>query len=274
MMEQMTGSRLPDGGGVCRGLSRLQFRGPCRAPAADYCAALGGDATYGRFVAEPWPQRLGQLAGRPVLNLGAPHAGPDAWLGAPELIRLARSARLRLIQVPDAVNLGNPLYRVHPWRNDRFLEASPQLRQLYPEVDFMEFAFTRHMIRSLARHGPRRFAVVAQILGQSWLTRMGQLLEQLGRPTVLLWFADRRPPLPGERLQLRDGAPLLVDAIMLQALAARTAGLVEVVVPDDGRPGAGKVFAPAEAAAARLLPGPAAHAAIAQALVPWLRPAQ
>ncbi|WP_323040813.1 DUF6473 family protein [Gemmobacter sp.] len=255
----------------CRyGQSRLVFRGPWRAARGAYAVALGGEETYGRFVADPWPRRLEGATGRMVLNLGVPHAGPDAWLHDPEVLRLAMGADLRILQVPGAVNLSNPLYTVHPRRNDRFLRASPRLQRLFPEVDFMDFAFTRHMIRALAGRGQPRFAEVAQVLAAAWLERMGALLDGLGGRTVLLWFADRPPPAPGARMQLAPGAPLLVDTMMLRAVRPRVAGLVEVQSPRFTGNTHGMDFGPLEEAAARSLPGPEGHEAVALALMPWL----
>ena len=257
----------------CRyGQSRLIFRGPWRVPRAVHAVALGGALTYGRFVADPWPQRLEQATGCRVLNLGVPHAGPDAWLNEPELMRLAQAAEYRLVQLPGAVNLSNRFYTVHPRRNDRFLAASPALQRLYPDVDFTDFTFTRRMIRVLAAQGPDRFAEVAQVLAQAWLDRMGALLSELRGQVVLFWAGGRPPPLPGQRLTLHDDAPLLVDALMMRALRPHVLAMPEIVVPDWAGSEEGKVFAPLEAPAARALPGPNVHDAVAQALAPWLRP--
>lgn len=256
----------------CRyGQSRLVFRGPWRDVQAGYAVALGGGATYGRFVAQPWPALLEQATGRMVLNLGVPQAGPDAFLNEPALLQMAARAKVRFLTVPGAVNISNRFYTVHPRRNDRFLKAHPALRRLYPEVDFTDFAFTRHMIRALASHGSQRFAELAQGLAQAWLDRMGLLLGALGGPTVMVWFADRPPPLPGERLHLAQGTPLLVDRMMLTALRPHLAGLIEVVPPVFAGTTEGKAFAPFEETAALALPGPDAHQAMADALTPWLR---
>ncbi len=256
----------------CRyGQSRLVFRGPWRPVQPGYAVALGGSATYGRFVAEPWPARLERAAGRMVLNLGVPQAGPDAWLNDPDLLRLGAGARVRFLQVPGAVNLSNRFYTVHPRRNDRFLRASPLLRRLYPEVDFTDFAFTRHLVRVLAAQGADRFAELAQGLSAAWLERMGALLSALGGPTVLVWFAPDPPPLPGQPLALAPGMPPLVDRRMLQALRPHAASLIEVASPDCHGTTEGKVFAPLDVTAALAVPGPAAHQAIADALRPWMR---
>lgn len=255
----------------CRyGRSRLLFRGPWRPPAARYCAALGGTATYGRFVAHPWPQLLERGSGRMVLNMGVPHAGPDVWLHDPETLALARRAELRILQVPGAVNLSNAFYTVHPRRNDRFLAASPRLRQLYPEVDFTDFAFTRHMIRALAERGTPRFAEVVQVLRACWSERMAALLAALDAPVVLLWCGDRPAPPPEAVAQIAGSAPLLVDMAMLQGLARRASDLVEVISPEFLGDLVGKSCGAFDIAAARLVPGPASHVAIARALRPAL----
>lgn len=226
--------------------------------------------TLGRFVADPWPRQLERQTGHRVVNLARSGAGPDAWLHDDGLRKTAGKAQLRLIQIPDAVNLNNALYRVHPRRNDAFLTATPRLQRLYPEVDFMEFTFTRHMIRALARRGPERFAEVVGILTRTWLDRMDQVVQELGRPMVLLWFGNRPPPLPDWPVMLGDGAPLLVDGPMVQAVAAHVDGYAEVVVTDYLDQHDGKAFAPATAAAARLMPSMAAHGEIARVLLPWI----
>jgi Domain of unknown function (DUF6473) len=256
----------------CRyGQSRLMFRGPWRAACAGHAVALGGSLTYGRYVARPWPALLEEATGRMVLNLGVPHAGPDAWLNDPDLLRMAAAADLRILQVPGAVNLSNRFYTVHPRRNDRFLRASPALRRLYPDVDFTEFAFTRHMLRALASRGANRFGAVAAALADAWLDRMGLVLAALRGPTVLVWIADRTPDVSGACWPgLSDGAPMLVDARMLAALRPQVAGLVEVVVPEWADGIEGKLFPALEEPAARVTPGPRVHRAVADAMGPLL----
>ena len=256
----------------CRyGQARILLRGPWQAVPADYVAALGGAGTYGRFVPEPWPARLEQACGLRVLNMGVPQAGPDAFLADQGLIQLARGARLRFLQLPGAINLTNRFYSVHPRRNDRFLRPSPLLSRLYPDLDFTAYSFTRHLIGALAAGGPDRFSEVAQALSEAWLDRMGALLQALSEPTVLVWFADRAPPPPGQVPQLVRGAPPLVDRGMIQALRPQVAGILNLVHADVRGSIDGKVFGPMEAAAAMELPGPAAHQAMADALAPWVR---
>ena len=56
----------------CRyGTSRLAFRGPEARAESPYVAALGGSATFGKFVAQPWPVPLGKGHRRPGRSTSA-----------------------------------------------------------------------------------------------------------------------------------------------------------------------------------------------------------
>jgi hypothetical protein len=238
----------------CRyGASRMVFRGPRARLDAPYVAALGGAETYGSHVADPWPALLARRIGRGVANLGAPHAGPDLWLRDPALIDVAAAAEIRVVQVTGAINLSNPFYLVHPRRNDRFVAATPALRRLFPEVDFTEFHFTRHLAFGLCRRDPVRFAEVAAALTATWEGRMRALLEAIGRPTILLVIGD----LPDAQPRLEARLPL-VTAAMVAGLRTAVDGLVSVPCPAEAEAGLPM--------AAVGLPGPGTHAKVAEAL--------
>lgn len=234
------------------------------------CLAIGGNATAGRAVARPWPQLLEGLSGRLVVNCAMPHAGVDAMLQNADLMAAARSAELCLIELPDAITLSNGFYAVHPRRNDRFLRADPLLQRLYPEIDFTPFSFIRHMVLTLWKTDAARFEEVRRVLAQRWSERMELLLERLEGRVVLIWWGNRRPLAPGDPLGLRPGAPQLVDRRMIEQLRRAADGLVEVVETERFRSSA-LPHDPAEDFAARLLPGPESHAAMAGQLLPWLR---
>lgn len=237
--------------------SRLAFRAPARRLSGRYVAALGGAETFGKGVSRPWPALLEMAAGIDVVNLGAVGAGPDAVLQDDTLLAASRSAMATVLQIPGVQGLSNPYYRVHPRRNDRFVRALEPLQALYPEVDFCDFSFTRHLLGGLHRRDPARFARVATALQATWQARMEALLASIRGPVVLLWLGDRPPQ---DRLRLSGGcAPLLVTRAMLERLRPRVAALVEIAAPVP-RPGEGGAT----------LPGGAAHEAAARALVPAL----
>lgn len=251
--------------------SRLLFRGPRRDMSGDHIAFLGGTETYGKFLREPFPALVEAALGLPSVNLGCVQAGPDAYLNDPAILDLTRRAAVTVVQVTGALNLSNRLYAVHPRRNDRFLRASPALQGLYPEVDFTEFAFTRHLTRSLADVSADRFEQVVAELRTAWVARMVTLLDRLSPPVVLLWLGLHPPPRESVVDPMAD--PPLIHAGMLATLRPRVAAYLEVVASDHARAEGvrGMAFPPLEAQAAQGLPGPAVHAEVAAALTPVIK---
>lgn len=253
----------------CRyGTSKLQFRGPERDLNAPYVAFLGGSETFGRFVAHPFADLIEAQTGLACVNFGAPLAGIDAIMADPELPSLAAKAEVVVLQLFPAGQVSNRLYRVHPRRNDRFVEASALLTRIYPEVDFSEVHFTGHLLATLEARAPDRFRVVRDVVQQAWSARMRLLIERIGRPVLLLWL--RSAGAAEARCSLQ---PRLVTAEMISDLSTVSAGCVEVdVLPAEE---AGElpdmVYGALQAPSAGRLPGPAAHRQIAEALAPRLQ---
>ena len=131
----------------CRyGTSRLTFRGPARLLRGKYVAFLGSTETYGKYIPEPYPALVEQELGVTCVNLGCVNAGHDVYLHDPYVMELAGQARVRVLQIGGAHNMSNRFYTVHPRRNDRFLKSSRLMRQIFGDVDFTDFTFTRHML--------------------------------------------------------------------------------------------------------------------------------
>lgn len=256
----------------CRyGRSRVLFRGPRRPLDAPYLAFLGGTETYGRFIEEPFPALVERQSGKTCVNLGVANAGLDLYLNDPGVLHVAEQAELCVMQIMGAQNMSNRYYGVHPRRNDRFLRASERLQTLYPEVDFTEFHFNRHLLGRLRALSEERFDEIAGELRQAWLARMKHLLTLLRGRVLLLWLSEQQPPdAPDSALD--SGGPLLIDRTMLDALRPRTVGLIEMPQSEAARhPGApGMVFSDFEASAAGELMGPLAHEETAAALTPLI----
>jgi hypothetical protein len=253
----------------CRyGASRLAFRGPRARLDRPYVAVLGGTETYGKFIATPWPALLAEETGHCVVNLAGVNAGYDLYLNDPSLIEIATGATHRIVQICGFGNLANRFYSVHPRRNDRFVQALAPLRQLYPDVDFTEFTFTRHLLTALARRGADRFERVAEELMSVWLARLGALAARIGGADAALWLGDAELPATGRRTGL--GVPPVADLTRIRATLGPATAVIQVVEPRDSLPAEGMVFAPLEALAAATLPGPIAHLAAAEALTPIL----
>lgn len=266
----------PGSGGLdyslCRyGASRLLVRGPKQRLVPPYTIFFGGSETFGRFVARPFPELLVETGGLRCVNMGCINAGVDAFADDPALIAAAARADATVIQILGAHNLSNRFYTVHPRRNDRFIGATPELAALYPEVDFTEFSFTRHLLTTLERTCPDRFAKVIDALQSRWMAQMTSLIDRCGARTILLWIGPSRPPQ--EARQIASGPdPLFVDVAMIARLAARADDLVTVVPSAAARAAGtrGMVFDEVEAPVAAQTAGPAVHAEIADALGPVL----
>lgn len=245
------------------GASRLVFRGPKRATDGPYMACLGGSATYGRFVRAPFADQVETMVGMPCVNFGVRNAGVDLFLNEPVLLDVAFSASVKVMQVIGAQNMSNRFYTVHPRRNDRFLQASPRLQRLYPQVDFTEFHFTRHMLSHLYRLSDTVFQEVVQELQTAWVARMKLLLGALGENTILLWVHSAAPPQKAGAL-LSDG-PLFITQDMLAKVRSRTCQYLEYspsqAALSEGLNGL--VFSEVEAPAAQGTLGHLAHQEVA-----------
>ncbi|MFW8635022.1 DUF6473 family protein [Cribrihabitans pelagius] len=256
-------------GEPCRyGESRLLVRGPERDLSQPYIAVLGGTEVYGRYVDIPFTAGAEQTLGVPCINLGSVNAGLDSFLRDETLLDIARAARVSVLQMLGAQNMSNPYYRVHPRRNDRFLQAQPALETLYPEVDFTEFHFNKHLLSTLRDISAGRFEQVREELQRSWVERMSRLVEVLGGRVLLLWLRydlGRTTEFPEE--------PVMVDRAMADALRPKVRGLLECHAAPAGsaKDTAGMGFGQMELPAARHMIGPREHARIAGALSERLR---
>lgn len=245
--------------------SRLQFRGPKADLSNGYVAFMGATETFGKYLTHPFPILLADHLPIGTVNLGMINGGVDAYLADPVILKIAKDADLRVVQVFGALNQSNHYYKVHPRRNDRFIGATETLIQLFPEVDFAEFHFTRAMLSALHQRAHSRYKMLCDELQNTWLTRMKALLDTIGGPTLVLWFADRKP-LANATLLPND--PMLVDQSMLRKLRERADCYVELV-PGHKTLNADRMEmlqVMASPAAARWMLGPQAHAQVAQAL--------
>ncbi len=260
----------------CRyGTSRLYFRGPPRDLSGPYIAFLGGSETYGKFIDRPFVTLVEEATGIPAVNLGVPNASVDSWLNDTGMREITAGATLNVVQIGGAHNLSNRFYTVHPRRNDRFIRASSVLRAIYPEVDFSDICFTRHLLGRLHDTSPERFDILRAELQTAWVARMRLMLEGVGRKTLLLWFASHLPSdlAWNHRPDPLRAEPLFVTRRMVDALRPLVRGVV-LVQPSAGALALGTEgmhYTPLQEPAARELPGPLAHEEAALALAGVIR---
>lgn len=256
----------------CRyGTSKLLFRGPRRRLDGTFCALLGGSETYGKYVRAPYPALLEAQLGTTMVNFGYMNAGADVFLNEPVIVDACNKARVTVVQLLGAHNMSNRFYAVHPRRNDRFLRASTLMKTIFREIDFTEFHFTRHMLLSLKRRAPEKYALVESELKAAWVARMRLLLQKIVGCSVLLWVGDHHPGgVPRDDL---GPDPLLIDSDMVDAIRPFVTDFVRVSPTTAAclAGTAGMEFAPLDAPAAAQMPGPAVHEEVASALAPVLQ---
>ena len=143
------------------------------------------------------------------------------------------------------------------------MRASGALAHLYPEVDFTNFHFTRHLLQTLQAVSATRFEVLAEELRRTWVARMRALTEGLRVPVVLVWIAGHGPGPRGRADLAAD--PLLVDRPMIDAVRHLAAAWVTPAahLPSGAHALDGMAFAEMERPAAEGLPGPEVHEAVA-----------
>lgn len=255
--------------------SRLVFRGPLKRLDRPYAAFIGGTDTYGKFIKMPFPALIENALDLTCANFGIANAGVDVLNGEVFLTDAASKANVTVLQVVGAHNLSNRFYTVHPRRNDRFVKASSVLQSIYPEVDFSEFNFTRHMLSELFKTSPVRFASIRAELQEAWVRRMKTLCLRITGTTVLLWFADHAPlSAPSDVIDpTQDSDPLFVTRPMLNDVSKHISTYLEVVASEDALKAGteGMVFSELESLAAKRLLGPVAHAEAAAVLERELR---
>jgi hypothetical protein len=247
--------------------SKIQFRGPKRQVRSGSIAFVGGTETYGKYVERPFSDLVETAMGAPCINLGAINAGIDVFMNEEVVQDICDQSSVAVVQVMGAQNMSNRFYSVHPRRNDRFLRASTLLQTIYREVDFTEFAFTRHMLGTLKKVSPEKFSTVEAELKAAWSARMGLFLSRLKSPKkLLLWVSDRPPELKGLSNNF-GGEPLFIDRKMIDGLSPLVDKIVEVTVPRAmARSTEGMLYPPLEENAAIQVIGPQVHTLVAEHL--------
>ncbi|WP_298849619.1 DUF6473 family protein [uncultured Ruegeria sp.] len=246
--------------------SKLWFRGPAGTLDAPFVACLGGEETFGRFVGYPFPAVLEKQLGHQCVNFGSLFCGAEAIITDPGVLKLVNRSDLCVLQVPDVPCQSNRFYRVHPRRNDRFLEPSCDLLQLYPDVDFTEIHFVRHLLERLRAKQDARFEVIAQELREAWVRTTSEVIRRIEPPVILLWLHVRR----------QDGVhgdPVLPDAIMIDQLRPLCANVVEcsVCVSAQSDEIEDLLFGTLQLPLAEHMIGPSAHREIAGKLLAAVR---
>ncbi|MCA8949713.1 MAG: hypothetical protein KDE27_09435 [Planctomycetes bacterium] len=196
---------------------------PIRGPAVDldapFVACIGAAQTFGRFCEQPFPAQLKQRLGIPVLNLAIGGSGP-ALYRQPALLSVLQRARLVVAQVLSGRSASNSEFHTDG-EIQGILTATGERGRFEP------------LLPGILASRPREF--VARLLAETradFSAQFRALIAEVGCPTVLFWFAARKPDYEagfGSVAELLGGFPHFIDRTTVDAIAATAAGYVECV---------------------------------------------
>ncbi len=243
--------------------SKLRFRGPQRALNSPYIACVGGEETFGRFVDAPFPCVLEQQLNRRCINLGSLFCGVEALTRDSGLLEIVNRSEICILQMPGLLGQSNRFYRVHQRRNDRFVAPTSELVTLYPEEDFTDIHFVRHLLARLRVHTDVRIELVRQELQKAWIERIGSFLAKTAPPVVLL-----RLDVENVEGGAPTNDPFAITRSMMEALRPRCAQIVELQVQASGVSDEleDMLFGTLQQPIAEHMIGPATHRRIAASL--------
>jgi hypothetical protein len=201
----------------------LMIRGPrpARLDPGGYFVCLGAAQTFGRFVAQPFPDLLSQRLGLPCLNISHGGAGPMFFAqddGA--LMGWLNNARFVVVQAMSGRSESNSLFESQGVGS--YVRRSDGVRI------GCDAAF-----EALLRERPRR--EVARIVAETranWVASCRKLIGGIRTPKIFFWFSVRRPHYRegyGSLGALFGAYPQLVNAPMAAAARAMADHGVECV---------------------------------------------
>ena len=173
---------------------------------------MGAADTFGRFVARPYPQLLGEALGISSLNLGFSGVGPSFYNqeNNQTLINLVNNAKFVTISFFSGRSQANSRFETAWHSQERYvledgrtIPADYAYQQLLEECD-------RPTVMALVEETRARY-----------LDEFIQLLEKITVPKVLLWFSKRSPDYKTTYdtvLNLMGGFPHLVNRNMVKIL--------------------------------------------------------
>ena len=164
----------------------------------------GGADTFGGKVSNPFSAMLEREMGMPILNLGAQHSGAGFYIEDDAIHEIIESAQVVFVEAPSVVNQSNPFYRVHPRRNDRFVTALGPLHDLFPEADFVECHFTKHLITKLITIDSVRADIVFRTLQDEWVRNLTIMCVRWRAKTVVHWYKKPQASHPEFEFPVAD----------------------------------------------------------------------
>jgi hypothetical protein len=188
-----------------------------------YCAAIGAASTFGRFVPDPYPHKLGSILDLPSLNLGFSGVGPSFFndLRNSTLIDLINRAKFVTIAVMSGRSQSNARFTTAPYSQEQYIVAGGKT---------VPADFAYQQLLDTEDH-----QTVVELVAQTRKRYLGefiQLLEKITVPKVLLWFSKRSPDYQesyDSLFKLFSSFPHLVNKAMVETLKLHCDTYVEQI---------------------------------------------
>jgi len=166
-------------------IANYVLRGP--APSwplkkGEYAVCLGAAQTFGRFVEKPFSMLLEESLSIPVVNLGAPGAGPKFFNRKKNLIDFINNAKFVIVQIMPGRSVGNSLY-----------ETKVGGEVLLRKADSQQIAASMAWKEIIENHDTETIQRLVRETRNNWYNAMKYLLESIHVPKIALWISHRPP---------------------------------------------------------------------------------
>jgi hypothetical protein len=185
-----------------------------------FFVCIGAAQTYGRLCRRPFPTLLSDALSLPALNLGIAGAGPLLFLRRPQVFEYINRARFAIVQVMSARGEDNSYFESLDFGILRKRSGGE------PRLTFQAY---QDLLESEDEEAARRIVMETR---SNFVDYYQQLLARIEVPTVLLWFARRKPDYVedySEVLKLFGGFPQLVDGATMDQIRPHADACVECI---------------------------------------------
>ncbi|MEL6554336.1 MAG: DUF6473 family protein [Cyanobacteria bacterium J06621_11] len=185
---------------------------PMQLSPGGYCTSLGAAFTFGRFVAQPYAQLLGETLGISSLNLGFSGVGPSFY-NYPQnqaLIDLMNRSKFVTISIFSGRSQSNSLFRTARHSQERYILSNGTKVPA-------DFAY-QNLLETADRE---TVAALVTETRAAYMQEFSKLLAKITVPKVLVWFSRRSPDYEegyDNLFALLSGFPHLVNRPMVETL--------------------------------------------------------
>ena len=201
----------------------LAMRGPqpTSLNAGEYCTSIGAAYTFGRFVAQPYPELLGKALNMSSLNLGFSGVGPSFFNQSrnQKLIELINRSKFATFSLLSGRSQGNSRFKTAWYSQEQYiLDSGKAVPADYAYQQLLDHS-DRTTVMALVKETRSRY-----------LDEFIQLLEKITVPKVLLWFSKRSPDYKASSdslFKLFSNFPHLINREMVEVLRSYCDDYVE-----------------------------------------------